>query len=69
MNITAKELSGMHIGGKFLITNITSFGGWRTVLKVDQRKESVEIVCENRRGGTVTVELPHNTPITIQEGK
>lgn len=67
MNITAKELSGMHIGKQFEVV-VPGYDGTPvtgTVKQIRQYRTWVEIKFSSTRG----VALDHDTPITIQEGQ
>ena len=67
MNITAKELSGEHIG-KHISVVIPGFNGEPVtgeIWHVYQMYEHTEIIIP----GAGTARVPHNTPITIQEGQ
>lgn len=67
MNITAKELSGMHIGKQFEIA-APGYDGTPVVGVIQQIRQYrtwTEIQMSLTRG----VDVPHDTPITIQEGQ
>lgn len=66
MNITAKELSGMHLGKTVTIPgNGTTHNG--RITKITQSYEATAIQIRDR--ALYGVHVPHNTPITIQEGQ
>lgn len=66
MNITAKELSGLHIG-----KTVTSPIGISGTIDTIEQAETCTRVHLNppTPDGIHTLELNHNTPITIQEGQ
>lgn len=67
MNITAKELSGIHIGKRFELI-IPGYDGTPvtgTIYKFTQYRGWTKITIGAKR----KVTIDHDTPITIQEGQ
>lgn len=66
-NLTAKELSGEHIGKRVEVI-VPGYDGTPvtgTIRQICQSSSWTEIKTSYTRG----VSVPHNTPITIQEGQ
>lgn len=66
MNITAKELSGQHIGKTVTIPGKDATYTGRITM-ITQRYDATAI--QIRDGALYGVHVPNNTPITIQEGQ
>lgn len=66
MNITAKQLSGEHIGKMFTIQWIEAP---RQILRIHHYKTRVEVHCQHPTGRFVDLVLKPTDNITIQEDK
>lgn len=67
MNITAKELSGQHIGKQFEVI-VPGYDGTPVtgnIYRINHYPGWTKIIL----GPTRSVSLDHDTPITIQEGQ
>lgn len=67
MKLTAKELSGMHIGKQFEVI-VPDYDGkpvTGTIYKFSQHRDWTKIYLSTTR----SVSVEHDAPITIQEGE
>lgn len=66
MNITAKELSGNHIGKTVTVANI----GTATIWSIEHVEGFTRVRLDPRmENGTHTLLLRHDIEVTIQEGQ